>query len=87
MRMYVLLFVAVLLISGLLFLLDRALRAVRTGRRRRNAAIRLAVAAARAEDKARDEERARTEVAKASGALTTVLPSIQQPGQGPRRVA
>jgi hypothetical protein len=85
--MYVLLAVAVLLVAGLLFLFDRGLRAVRTGRRRRDAAIRLAVAAARAEDKARDEARQQAAVEVASGALTTVLPSIQRPQQGPRRVA
>jgi hypothetical protein len=87
MRMYVMLAVAALLLAGLLFLLDRALKAVRTGRRRRDAGIRLAVAAARAEDEAREAARQRAQVAQASGALTTVLPSIQQPGPGPRRVA
>ena len=50
MRMYVMLAVAALLLAGLLFVLDRALKAVRTGRRRRDAGIRLAVAAAKAED-------------------------------------
>jgi type II secretory pathway component PulJ len=81
--MYVLFVVAVVLIAALLFLLDRGLKAVQRGRRRRDAAIRLGAAAAYAEAQADAEARKK----QTSGALTTVLPSIQQPEQGPRRVA
>lgn len=83
MRMYVIFAVATLLIAGLLFLLDRALKAVNEGRRRREVAIRLAAAAAEAEEK----DRLRRAAADASAALTTVLPAIQEPERGPRRVA
>lgn len=83
MRMYVIFVVLVLLVAGLLFLLDRALKAVERGRRRRAAGARLAAAAAYAE--AEDEQR--RAVANASAALTNVLPAIQAPERGPRRVA
>lgn len=83
MRMYVMFAVAVVFIAVLLFLLDRGLKAVQRGRRRRDAAIRLGAAAAYAEAQAEAEARQK----QTSGALTTVLPSIQQPEQGPRRVA
>ena len=80
MRMYVIAVVVVVLIAGLLYLLDRGLKAVQRGRRRRDVAIRMATATDYAEKQA---ERS-TEV---SSALTSVLPAIQQPGKGPRRVA
>lgn len=81
--MYVVFAVAVVLVAGLLFLLDRALKAVRRGRRRRDAAIRLAPAMAQAEEKAQRKAAA----TKARNALTTVLPAIQKEDRGPRHVA
>ena len=83
MRMYVVFVVVVLLVAGLLFLLDRGLKAVERGRRRRAAGARLAAAAAYAEQ----EDRQRQAAANASAALTNVLPAIQEPERGPRRVA
>ena len=83
MRMYVIAVVAVVLIAGLLYLLDRALKAVQTGRRRRDIVSRMAPAMAYAEEQAKQKE----EVKEASSALTSVLPSIKQPEKGPRRVA
>ena len=83
MRMYVIFVVAVALVAGLLFLLDRGLKAVQQGRRRRSAGERLLAAAAQAEQKAEQEQAA----AEASSALTAVLPAIQQGERGPRRVA
>ncbi len=83
MRMYVIFVAAIAVIAALLFFLDRGLKAVQRGRRRRDAAIRLGAAAAYAEVEARQQEAAAAE----SGALTTVLPAIQQQERGPRRVA
>jgi hypothetical protein len=83
MRMYVIVPVAIVLIAGLLFLLDRALKAVKAGRRRRDIATRMAPALAYAEEKAKQ----RKQVKEASSALTSVLPAIQQEERGPRRVA
>jgi hypothetical protein len=83
MRMYVIFVAVVLLIAGLLFVLDRGLKAVHEGRRRRAAGARLAAAAAHAEK----EDKQRRAAADASAALTTVLPAIQEPERGPRRVA
>jgi hypothetical protein len=83
MRMYVLFVVAVVFIAVLLYVLDRGLKAVQKGRRRRDAAIRLNAAAEYAEAQA-DAEAKNKET---SGALTTVLPAIQQSERGPRRVA
>jgi uncharacterized membrane protein YhiD involved in acid resistance len=83
MRMYVIAVVAVVLIAGLLYLLDRALKAVQTGRRRRDIASRMAPAMAHAEEQAKQKE----QVKEASSALTSVLPSIKQSEKGPRRVA
>jgi hypothetical protein len=80
--MYVIFVVVLALVAGLLFLLDRALKAVQEGRRRRAAGLRLAAAAAHAEEVARQRRAA----ADASGALTSVLPAIQQAERGPRRV-
>lgn len=81
--MFVVFAVLILIVIGLLFLLDRALKAIQEGRRRRRAAIRLAAAAASAEEQAKRQEAA----ASTSGALTTVLPAIQKPERGPRHVA
>jgi len=83
MRMYVIFVLAVVLVAGLLFLLDRGLKAVSKGRRRRVAGERLAAAAAHAEQQAEQQHA----VQEASAALTTVLPAIQQGERGPRRVA
>jgi hypothetical protein len=80
--MYVIFVVVLALVAGLLFLLDRALKAVQEGRRRRAAGVRLAAAAAQAEEVARQRRAA----ADASAALTSVLPAIQQAERGPRRV-
>jgi len=81
--MYVIAVVAVVLIAALLYLLDRGLKAVQTGRRRRDIATRMAPAMAYAEEKAKEK----TQAKEASSALTSVLPAIQQPEKGPRRVA
>lgn len=81
--MVVVIAIAVVLVAGLLFMLDRALKAIQRGRRRRNAAIRLGAAAASAEEQAKRQEAA----ANTSGALTTVLPAIQKEDRGPRHVA
>ncbi len=64
--------VVVLLVVCLLFLADRAVKAVQRGRRRREANRRLAAAAAQAE--ARDRQRKAAE--QVSGALTSVMPTI-----------
>jgi ABC-type uncharacterized transport system permease subunit len=80
--MYVVFAVVIALVAGLLFLLDRALKAVQEGRRRRAAGVRLAAAAAQAEEVARQRRAA----AAASAALTSVLPAIHQDERGPRRV-
>ena len=81
--MYVIFVVAIALVAGLLFLLDRALKAVQQGRRRRVAGVRLAAAATQAEQAARQRRAA----ANNSDALTTVLPAIEQAERGPRRGA
>ena len=84
MRMYVIAAVAIVLIAGLLYLLDRALKAVQQGRRRRDLAERMAPAMAYAEE----QDKRRKQAREASSALTSVLPSIkQEPDKGPRRVA
>jgi hypothetical protein len=59
---------------------DRVVRAVRRGLRRRVANERLTAAAARAEA----EHRQRTAAAEASGALTSVMPTIHE--HDPRHV-
>ncbi len=82
MRMYVIFVVVIALVAGLLYLLDRALKAVQRGRRRRADGARLAAATVYAEERARQ----RRAEAEASSALTSVLPAIQQQ-RGPRRVA
>ena len=76
----VLLIVLVVLFVGLLFAADRAVKAIKRGRRRTEANRRLAAAAARAE--AQDRQRRAT--AEASTALTSVLPAIHD--HAPRRV-
>jgi Flp pilus assembly protein TadB len=83
MHMYVIFVVAIALIAGLLLLLDRGLKAIDRGRRRRVAAERLAVAATNAEQ----EQQQRREQQEASTALTNVLPAIATGDRGPRKVA
>jgi hypothetical protein len=83
MRMYVIYAVAVVLIAVLALLLDRALKAIDRGRRRRVAAVRLAAAAGRAEQ----EQQRRKEQEETGAALTSVLPAIVKPDGGPRKVA
>ena len=83
--MYVIFVVAIALIAGIFFLLDRALKAIQRGRRRRDASERLLAVAKQAvaehrQQKARHEE---------STALTNVLPAIlgEDDDRGPRKVA
>lgn len=83
MLMYVIFTVGAVLALALLLLTDRALKAVKTGRRRREAGQRLyaAAAAAHAGEQVRQaKEHAREE-------LTTVLPTIKKPQETPRKVA
>jgi type II secretory pathway pseudopilin PulG len=68
----VLLIVLVVLFAGSLFAADRAVKAIKRGRRRAEASRRLAAAAARAQ--AQDSRR--RAAAEASAALTSVLPVI-----------
>jgi predicted tellurium resistance membrane protein TerC len=86
MRMYVIVAVVAVVIAvfGLLFLLDRALKAIREGHRRREVGRRLYHAAAQAEA----TERQRKQAAEASNSLTAVLPAIRLGDQKkPRKVA
>jgi hypothetical protein len=83
MRMYVIFIVAIVVIAGLFFLLDRGLKAIERGRRRREAAGRLATAARKAEEK----DQRRREHDEASAALTSVLPAIAVDKDRPRTVA
>ncbi len=64
--------VIVLFVACLLFAADRTVKAIQRGRRRREATLRLAAAAAQAEA----EDRQRKAAEQASGALTSVLPTI-----------
>jgi len=68
----VLIAVAIVLFACLLLFADRTAKVIKRGLRRREANRRLAAAAARAE--ARDKQRKAAE--QASGALTSVLPTI-----------
>ena len=76
----VLLIVVVVLFVGLLFVADRVVKAIRRVRRRRDANRRLIAAAAQAEAR-HLQRRAATQ---ASGALTSVMPTIHD--LDPRRV-
>lgn len=78
--MRVLLIVAIVLFVGLLLVADRAVKAIRRVRRRREANRRLIAAATEAE--ARQQQR--RSAAQASGALTSVMPTIHD--LDPRRV-
>jgi uncharacterized iron-regulated membrane protein len=82
--MYVIFVLAIILIAGLFFLVDRGLKAVQRGRRWRSAAERLDAVARQAEERAQ-ERKAEEEV---SSALTSVLPAIiPEKDRGPRKVA
>jgi hypothetical protein len=83
MRMYVILPLAALLVLGLSCFLAYLVIAARRARKREAVAARLAAVAARAAQ----EHQERTAAAKASAALTAVLPAIKQDDQVPRRVA
>jgi len=76
----VLLIVVAVLFVGLLFVADRVVKAIRRVRRRRDANRRLIAAAAQAEAR-HHQRRAATQ---ASGALTSVMPTIHD--LDPRRV-
>jgi hypothetical protein len=76
----VLLIVVIVLFVGLLFVADRAVKAIKRVRRRTEANRRLIAAAAQAE--ARHEQR--RSATQASGALTSVMPTIHD--LDPRRV-
>ncbi len=82
--MYVIFVAAIVVIACLFFLLDRALKAVQRGRRRREASERLVAVAKQAEQ----EHRQRTARHEESTALTNVLPAITtDEDRGPRKVA
>ncbi|HEX4834262.1 MAG TPA: hypothetical protein VH478_24580 [Trebonia sp.] len=83
--MYVIFIVAIALIAALFFFVDRGLKAVQRGRRRRHAAQRLVAAARRAQQDYRHEAMER----EVSSALTAVLPVIttDEEDRGPRKVA
>ena len=83
MRMYVILVLAAVLLLGLLGLAAYMFSTAKTARKRQAVADRLAAVVAQAEE----EHRARNAAAKASAALTAVLPAIKQDERGPRRVA
>ena len=79
--MYVVAIFLIAVIVCVMFVLDRGLKAVERGRRRREAAERLSAVAVEAEEK----ERQRQKDVSASKALTSVLPAIVD--RGPRKVA
>jgi hypothetical protein len=82
--MYVIFVLAIVLIACLFFLLDRALKAIQRGRRRRVASERLLAVAKQAEQEHR-QHKAHHEQATA---LTSVLPAISAgEDRGPRKVA
>ena len=86
MRMYVILVILALLAISLSFLAAHivSVRRARSRARKREAvAARLAAVLAQA----KEEHRARNAAARASDALTTVLPAIGQDKRAPRRVA
>jgi type II secretory pathway pseudopilin PulG len=81
--MYVILAVLAVFVVALLFMADRALKAIAKGRRRREAGMRLYAAAAAAQATERQRQAKET----ASKELTAVLPAIKKPQDEPRRVA
>ena len=78
--MHVLIAVAVVLVACLLFAADRTAKVIKRTRRRRDASLRLAAAAAQGEAKHRQRKSAE----QASGALTSVMPTIHD--DDPRHV-
>lgn len=83
MRMYVTLVLAALLVLGLSCLAAYLVKTRQRARKRYAVAARLDAVVAQAEQ----EQAHRKAAAKASTALTTVLPAIQPDERGPRRVA
>ncbi len=86
MRMYVILALCALLITGVTLLTVYCVRSrqrTRAERRQQAVAARLNALVAQAER----EQRQRKAAAQASAALTEVLPAIKQGDQAPRRVA
>jgi hypothetical protein len=83
MHMYVTLVLAALLLLGLSSLTAYLVTARRKARKRQAVEARLAAVVSQAER----EHKVRTDAAKASAALTTVLPAIREDEQAPRRVA
>jgi hypothetical protein len=83
MLMYVILAVVVVFIVALLFVTDRALKAIEKGRRRREVGMRLYAAAAAAQATERQRQAKET----ASKELTAILPTIKKPTDEPRKVA
>ena len=81
--MYVILAVLAVFVVALLFMADRALKAIKKGQRRREAGMRLYAAAAAAQATERQRQAKET----ASKELTAVLPAIKKPKDEPRRVA
>ena len=81
--MYVILAVLAVFVVALLFMADRALKAIEKGRRKREAGMRLYAAAAAAQATERQRQAKET----ASKELTAVLPAIKKPKDEPRRVA
>jgi Sec-independent protein translocase protein TatA len=81
--MYVILVLVALLLLGLSCLTGYVVTARRRARKRQAIAARLNAVVAHAEQEHRDRRAA----AKASAALTAVLPAIKQDEQSPRRVA
>ena len=73
--------VALVLLAILLFAADRAIKALRRGRRRRHDRLRLAAVAVRVDA----EQEQRKSAAAASRELTSLMPAIHD--RGPRRVA
>ncbi|HEX3714730.1 MAG TPA: hypothetical protein VHV09_18190 [Trebonia sp.] len=85
--MFVILAILAVLLVGLLVLAARGYAVARGARR---SAERREAVAARLDavvEQAAKEHQARTDAARASAALTTVLPAIKQGDQAPRRVA
>jgi hypothetical protein len=72
MPMLALIAVVIVLFAGLLYAADRTVKVSKQARRRREANRRLAAAAAAAEA----EDRQRRAAAEASGALTSLMPTI-----------
>ena len=86
MRMYAIVILCALLVSGLVFLAVHFVRGrqrARAARKQQAVAARLNAVVAQAEQ----ERKERKAAAQASAALTTVLPAIKQGDQAPRHVA